>query len=72
MRDFKAAIAAQQRVVEFWPQDPKAADAMLNISSAQLELKDTKGARATLDDLIRRYPQSEAAKTAQERIKRIR
>ena len=72
LRDFKGAIAAQQRVVEFWPQDPKAPDAMLNISSAWAELKDNRAARATLEDLIRRYPSSDAAKLAPERIKRLR
>jgi tol-pal system protein YbgF len=72
LRDFNGAIAAQKRVVELWPQDIKAPDAMLNISSAQAELKDNRAARATLEDLIKRYPASDAAKLAPERIKRLR
>ncbi|MDB5805169.1 MAG: ygbF [Betaproteobacteria bacterium] len=72
LRDFKGAIAAQTRVIELWPQDIKAPDAMLNISSAQAELKDNRAARATLEDLVKRYPTSDAAKLAPERIKRLR
>lgn len=72
LRDYKAAIAAQQRVVELWPEDAKAPDALLNISSAHTEMKDIKSARAALDDLIKRYPQSDAAKTGAERLKRLR
>ena len=72
LRDYKAAIAAQQRVVELWPEDAKAPDALLNISSAFTELKDIRSARATIDDLIKRYPQSDAAKTGAERLKRLR
>ncbi|HEY4372385.1 MAG TPA: tol-pal system protein YbgF [Burkholderiales bacterium] len=72
LRDYKGAIAAQQRVVENWPKDIKAPDALLNISSAQVELKDTRGARATLEKLITQYPGSDAAKLAQDRVKRLR
>jgi tol-pal system protein YbgF len=71
LRDFKSAIAAQKRVVELWPNDQKAPDAMLNISSAQSEMKDVRAARATLEDLCKRYGQSEACKIAQDRIKRL-
>ena len=72
LRDYKGAIAAQQRVVEWWPDDAKAPDALLNISSAHTELKDIKSARMAIDDLIKRYPQSDAAKTGAERLKRLR
>ena len=71
LRDFPAAITAQQRVISLWPQDQKAPDALLNISSAQTELKDTRAARATLEKLLKEYPQSEAAKIAPERLKRL-
>ena len=72
LRDYKGAIAAQQLVVDTWPDDPKAPDAMLNISSAQTDLKDLKGARVTLDGLIRKYPQSDAAATARQRLAKLR
>jgi TolA-binding protein len=41
---------------------------MLNISSSQIELADTAGAKRTLDDLVLRYPASEAAERARKRL----
>lgn len=67
-RDCKNAIAAQQVVLKNYPDSPKAADAMLNIASCQTELKD-KAAKKTLQDLIKEYPDSNAAATAKERLK---
>jgi tol-pal system protein YbgF len=67
LRDYKGAISAQQHVVDTWPDDPKAA-----VASAQTDLKDIKAARATLDTLIRKYPQSDAAATARQRLAKLR
>ena len=72
LRDYKAAISAQQRVVELWPEDAKAPDALLNISSAHVELKDMKSARAVIEDLCKKYPQTDACKTGIDRLKRLR
>jgi TolA-binding protein len=41
---------------------------MLSIANCQVELKDPKTARKTLTDLIKTYPQSEAAVAAKERL----
>jgi len=43
-------------------------DAVLSVANCQLELKDSKGARKTLADLVKAYPDSEAAATAKERL----
>jgi TolA-binding protein len=45
---------------------------MLAISNVQLELKDLKAARKTLDDLVKAFPASEAANTARDRLTRLR
>lgn len=45
---------------------------MLSIANCQIELKDTAGARRTLDELVKAYPQSEAAVAAKERLARFR
>jgi TolA-binding protein len=37
-----------------------------------LELKDIKGARKTLEDLVKTFPNSEAANTARDRLTRLR
>ena len=47
-------------------------EAMLALANSQVELKDTKGARKTLEDLVKQHPQSEAAGAAKERIARLK
>ena len=42
------------------------------IANCLLELKDSKGARKTLEDLIANYPGTEAAQAAKERLVRLR
>ena len=41
---------------------------MLAIANCQAEMKDSTAARKTLDDLIKRYPKSEAAQAGKERL----
>ena len=70
MRDFKSAIAAQQKVIKAWPDNPKAADEMLNIASAQSEMGDSAAARDTLRSLVKKYPSTPAAEQAKQRLAR--
>ena len=44
----------------------------LAVEFCQAELKDTRGARKTLDDLIKAYPASEAAGAAKDRLKLLK
>jgi TolA-binding protein len=44
----------------------------LAISNVQIELKDLKGARKTMEDLVKAYPASETAATARDRLARLR
>jgi len=71
-RDYKNAIAAQQVVVKNFADNPKAADALLNIASCQTELKDKAAAKKTLESLIAQYPEAPAAQTAKERLTALR
>ena len=41
---------------------------MLNIATAQLDLGDGAGSRRTLEDLLAKYPKSEAAAKAKQRL----
>ena len=50
----------------------RAPEAALSIANCQIELKDTRTARKTLEDLVRAYPQSEAAVAAKERLSRLK
>jgi tol-pal system protein YbgF len=70
MRDYKSAIAAQQKVVRLWPENSKAPDALLNVASSQAEIGQSKEARETLRALVKKYPSSSAAEQAKQRLAR--
>ena len=71
-RDYKEAIWAFRALVTQSPQHAKAPEALLSLANCQIELKDRKAATKTLDDLIKAYPSSEAAKAAQERLSALK
>ncbi|MBC7602482.1 MAG: tetratricopeptide repeat protein, partial [Ramlibacter sp.] len=54
------------------PDHPRAAESVLSIANCQIEMKDSAGARKTLTELVRDYPQSEAAQAARERLAKLR
>ena len=66
--DYKKAIAAQEVVTTTYASSNKVPDAMLNIGSSYALLKDSKNARKTLQQLVKNYPESGAAKTAKDRL----
>jgi TolA-binding protein len=43
---------------------------MINIATCQQELGDAKGARSTLESVLSKYPDSPAAATAKQRLKK--
>ena len=67
-KDYKAAIASQRQLLLAWPDSPKVPDALLNVASAQSELGDSAAARRTLEELIGKFPQSDAAAKAKQRL----
>ena len=70
LRDCKKSIDAQRVVVAKWPQHPKAPDALASIATCQQEQGDAKGAKATTDTLLAKYPDSPAALAAKKRLKK--
>jgi tol-pal system protein YbgF len=68
LKDYKAAIAAQQVVIDKHADSTRAPEALLNIAASQIELNDRRNARATLQRIIKDYPETEAAKLAKERL----
>ena len=58
-------------VVDRYADSPRAPDALLNIAASHVELKDTARARNALQKIIADYPNTEAAKLAEERLKVI-
>lgn len=71
-RDYRGAIANFRALLNQAPDHPRAPEAVLSIANCQIELKDNASARRTLDDLVKAYPQSEAAVAARERLARLR
>jgi tol-pal system protein YbgF len=71
-RDYRGAIANFRALLQQSPDHPRAPEAVLSIANCQIELKDNAGARRTLDELVKAYPQSEAANAAKERLARLR
>ncbi|GDY37288.1 tol-pal system protein YbgF [Acidovorax sp. NB1] len=71
-REYKEAIANFKQMLSDAPGHARAPEAALSIANCQIELKDTRTARKTLEDLVRAYPQSEAAVAAKERLSRLK
>jgi tol-pal system protein YbgF len=71
-REYKLAITNFRSLLSVAAQHPRAAEALLSIANCQVELKDTKAARKTLEDLVKDFPQSEAAAAAKERLSRLK
>jgi len=68
MRDYKEAMISFRALVAAAPDHPRAPEALLSVANCQMELKDAKGAKRTLDDLLKTYPKSEAAQAGKERL----
>ncbi len=71
-RDYKPAIDNFKLILANAPQHMRAPDSALSIANCQIELKDTKAARKTLEDLIKAYPDSDAANAAKERLSKLK
>ena len=67
-RDYKEAVAAFRAFVSGAADHPRAPEALLALANSQAEMKDSKGARKTIDELLKSYPQSEAAQAGKERL----
>ncbi len=72
LRAYREAIVNFKSVVAIAPDHIRSPEAALSIANCQVELKDTKTARKTLEDLILVYPQSEAASVAKDRLTKLK
>lgn len=71
-RDYKDALSSFRALVAMGGDHLRVPEAILAIANCQLELKDNKGARKTLEELLASYPASEAAQAAKDRLARLR
>ncbi|MFC0351922.1 tol-pal system protein YbgF [Undibacterium danionis] len=67
-RDCKNTITALQTLLKNYPDNAKVPDAMLNIAACQLDLKDKKESRKTLMAVIAKFPGTDAAQAAKNRL----
>jgi tol-pal system protein YbgF len=69
--DYEDAIGSFRKVITDWPDSRKAPDAMVKIGFTQAALGRNGDARVTLQDVTRRFPGTDAAQLATERLKRL-
>jgi tol-pal system protein YbgF len=68
LRDYKQAIDSQQALIKSYPDSPSVPDALLNIASSQLDSGDNVAGKKTLEEVVTRYPVSDAAEKAKRRL----
>ena len=71
-REYKDAIRNFNALLAKAPDHMRAAEAMLSVANCQLEIKDIKAARVTFDDVMKKYPNTEAASAAKERLAKLK
>jgi tol-pal system protein YbgF len=70
-QEYDHAAAAFQRVLTSWPDSRKAPDALLKLGYTQMEQNKLAAARTSLQQVITRYPGTDAAKLAAERLAKL-
>ena len=70
-RQFSAALPEFERVVEQYPQSAKMPDALLKVGYCQIELGDRAAARTALQQVMRQFPDTTAARLASQRLERL-
>jgi tol-pal system protein YbgF len=71
-RAYKEAMENHRRLITLFPAHLRTPEAMLAMANSQVELKDSKGARRTLEQLIKQFPTTEAAAAGSERLALLR
>ena len=72
LKAYREAVNNFKALLTIAPDHMRAPEAALSIANCQVELKDTVAARKTLGDLIKVYPQSEAASVAKDRLAKLK
>jgi tol-pal system protein YbgF len=70
-RDFTAAREAFQKLIDKFPQSPKVPDTYLKLAYIEYDTGKTANAKQLLNDIIKRYPGSTAAKQAEKRLQKL-
>jgi tol-pal system protein YbgF len=65
---FDQALPAFRKVLEQYPQSAKLPDALLKVGYCQIELGDRNAARTSLQEVMRQFPDTTAARLASQRL----
>jgi tol-pal system protein YbgF len=71
-KDYPQAVREFRRVIEKYPQGNKVPDALLKVGFCHLAIGSVEVGRQTLEQLVRTYPQHEAASRASARLAELR
>ena len=69
LKNYKSAIATQQKVIDLHPESAKVPDAMFNMANSQIQLGQVNNAKKTLRSLIDKHPEATVTPSAQKRLK---
>jgi tol-pal system protein YbgF len=69
--DFQGALTEFKKVIDNFPQSQKLPDALLKIGYCEDELDNDSAARASLQQVMRQYPDTTAARLASQRLERL-
>ncbi|UOD50813.1 tol-pal system protein YbgF [Orrella daihaiensis] len=68
-KNYRGAISVLNTMAGKFPDHPRAPDALLVIAGSEFELNQRTAAKATLEKIVKNYPNTAAAQSAQERLK---
>lgn len=71
-KEYKDAMASFRALIAHDAGHMRVPESVLAIANCQIEMKDTKAARKTLEELLTNYPGSEAAVAAKDRLARFK
>ena len=71
-REFKGAITSFTAFLKTYAEHPRAVDARLNLGLAQADAGERAAARKTLQNVVDRHPESNAAVVAKERLSKLK
>lgn len=72
-REYKDAVATLRGFVDAAPvTDPRAPEAWLTLANCYAEMKDRPAHKRTLEDLLKRHPDSEAGLVAKDRLSKLK
>lgn len=68
-KNYRGAISVLSTMAGKFPDHPRAPDALLVVAGSEFELNQRAAAKATLQKIVKSYPNTAAAQSAQERLK---